>query len=487
MSNNSTTDKAVKGAHSQTAVVVIRGILSLVYFSIMSRLLTPADFGYFALITAVTTILGSLSEAGLGSSVIQKKQVCADYVSTAYTLSIILGLIFGLILFSGARIFSDLVAGSDHLTLAFRLMSIILLSQSINNIGWALYMRQLDFFKYGIVQINSEILSYLIGIILAYKGYGYYAIVAVAICSQLFLTCTLFILGKIKFKFIIIREYVKEIIDYGGWLTLSVIVRNLTNEIDKIIIGRFLSITDLGAINRPQGFVSRINSNFNGIFDTVLFPILSGIQSDKEKISRAYIKIVSLIMTFSIILAGFLTVGARMIIDIFFGNQWGYLQPILVIFAFGTMIHGFSRIADSFFRSLGIVKLYFYARIINWIVFIIAVCIGCQFGLYGAAIGIVAGSFISCVIKYLMQKNYVNVKTHILISEIANNIAFPLLIIILIVGVNSIFNLSDYIVLVAYMFILGTSMIFFPRFFGKVFQETIINRYLNKLRRFRIY
>lgn len=468
---------AVKGAHSQTVVVAIRGILSLIYFSAMSRLLTPDDFGYFALISAVTTIIGSLSEAGLGSSVIQKKDASKNYVDTAYTLSIILGLAFSSILILGSDFFSRIVSGSNKLGMAFRLMSVMLLLQSFNNITWALYMRKLNFFRYGIIQIFAEFLSYILGVVLALYGLGFYAIVAVSILSQLFLTLTLTILGKVKFRFLIVKNYVKDIVGYGGWLTASVIVRNFTNEIDKIIIGRFLSITDLGAINRPSGFVSRINSQVNGIFDTVLFPILSDIQDNKEKIGRAYIKIVSLMMTFSVILCGALTIGSRVIINIFFGSQWLYLQPILVIFSFATIIHGFSRVADSFFRSLGIVKLYFIARIINWVVFVVCVCIGCKFGIYGASVGMVIGSLLSCIIKFFMQRKPVNVNSKILLKTILDNVTTPFVIFLGVFIFNIYTGISDYLGLTIFFAFLLATMIFLPGLFGKNFREIVINRY----------
>lgn len=483
----SSTEAAVKGAHSQTAVVAIRGVLSLLYFSVMSRLLTPDDFGYFALISAVTTILGSLSEAGLGSSVVQKKDVSKEYIDTAYSLSIILGLAFGCILFLGAELFSKIVCGSNHLRLAFRLMSVILLSQSFNNILWAIYMRKLNFFRYGLIQIFAEFLSYILGIVLAFYGFGFYAIIAVAIFSQLFLTLTFVILGKVKFKFLIVKKYIKDIMGYGGWLTASVVVRNFTNEIDKIIIGRFLSISDLGAINRPSGFVGRINSHVNGIFDVVLFPILSGIQDNIEKITRAYIKIVSLMMTFSIILAGTLTISSKLIINIFFGPQWLDLQPILVIFSLATLIHGFSRVADSFFRSLGIVKLYFIARIINWVIFVGCVCIGCQFEIIGAAVGMVVGSILSCFIKFLMQRKYVNVNSVVLLKSILANISTPLLLFISIFLIDTYLGISEYIGITMFFTLLLVTMIFTPRLFGTVFRETVINRYLKRFQIMRIY
>ncbi len=480
---DSNTDKAIKGAHSQTLIVAIRAVLSLLYFSIMSRLLSPADFGYFALITAVTTILNSLSEAGLGSAVIQKKDAGKDFRSTAFTLSMITGAFFTLILFVFAEQFSHLVCGTDILTLAFRMMSSIIFLQSINNITWASYMKKLDFFKFGILQISAEVLGYIIGIILAYQGYGFYAIVWVNISYQFFLTIILTILRKYDFKIIIIKGYIKEILRYGGWLTGAVILRNFTDEIDKIIIGRLLPITDLGAINRPSGFVNRISSSVNGIFDTVLFPILSSIQDSPDHISRAYIKVMSLISTFSLLIASFLTLGSKLIIDIFFGPQWESLQLILVIFSLSLVVTGFGRIADSFFRSLGIVRNYFFARLINWIISIILISIGCYFSILGATIGMALATLLSCIIKYLMQVKYIGVSSKELIISLLDNIKYPSALLIVCSVIMVALPYGNYVGIAVYSTLLIASLFLTPKLFGEVFQNVIIDRYINKFKK----
>ncbi|MCM1140585.1 MAG: oligosaccharide flippase family protein [Muribaculum sp.] len=485
--HNSSTEKAIKGVYSQTAIVLMKSVLSLLYFSLMSRLLTPEDFGYFALITAVTTILCSLSEAGLGSSVVQKKDADKDYTSTAFTMSLALGTFFSFILVCGAEVFSKIVSGSLILTNAFRIMSIILILQAINNIAWAMFMRNLDFFKYGLLQIVSDTISYIVGISLAYNGYGFYSIVGAVVCNHLSLTIILLSLGKLNFRIKIIKSYVHQIIEYGGWLTGAVIVRNFTNEISKVIIGRLLPITDLGAINRPQGFVDRISGQVNGIFDTVLFPILSDIQDNPDKVSRAYIKIVTISTTFAIMLGGTMALGSNIIIEIFFGSQWLYLEPILVIFSLAVMIHGYSRIADSFFRSLGIVKKYFWTRVINWVVLILLVCLGCEFGILGATIGIVSGSLISCIIKYFMQKDAVGVKPETLFYKMMRNVLLPIILFTSLILLKHYCNMSDYIAVILFVISIIISILIFPGLYGNEFREVVINRYFKRFEKYRIF
>lgn len=476
----STTNKALKGIHSQTAIVAIKGILSLIYFSIMSRLLSPDDFGFFALITAVTAILTSLSEAGLGSAVIQRKDASWEFTSTAFTLSLILGLFFSCLLFFCSGVFSKLTTGTEILSPAYKIMSIIITLQCANNIAWSLYMRKLDFFKFGILQVLADFFSYVAGIFFAIEGYGYYAIVAAVVSNQVFLTIILIVMKKFKFRIMIERSFVKEIIGYGGWLTASVITRNLTNEIDKIIIGRLLPIADLGALNRPQGFVNRISSQVTGIVDTVLFPILSSIQDDKEKIARGYLKIVSLVMTFSFFLGCIISLGSKFVIEIFFGSQWMHLQLILAIFSFAMILHGYSRVADSFFRSLGIVKQYFIARLVNWIVVIIFVIIGCKFGIIGVSVSLVLGTFVSCLVKFLMQKENIGVSFYDVTKAICRSLIAPILIFLLALLLRFICPYGEYIGVTVFCVLLFVSIWFFPNVYSPEFRDIVISRYLRK-------
>ena len=193
---DSNKNKVYKGMKSQTIVTIVMGILEVIYFAIMSRLLNKEDFGYFAVITAVTAILQTLTEAGLGSSVIQKKDPSAKFISTAFTLSILTGVFFCIFLIVGAGFFSNLMLGTNYLKSAFMLMSIPLFLSNINSIARAMMMRKLDFLKFGIYQTIAYIISSAIGIVMAYNGYGFYAIITVAITNQLCTTIILYGINK---------------------------------------------------------------------------------------------------------------------------------------------------------------------------------------------------------------------------------------------------------------------------------------------------
>lgn len=478
----SNSSKVFKSMHSQTLVTVILGVLELVYFSVMSRLLSQTEFGFFALITAVTAVLTSLTDAGLGSSIIQKKNPDKNFISTAYGLSIISGLFFSIILFFGAPLFSDMMLDNQELTMAFRIMSIMLMVQGIYNVQNAFFIKNLNFLKLGLIRGAVYFVSSAVGIIMALYNYGFYAIVWAQVANQsLFCIILLWFTRKENLLPKITRIYIKPIVSFGGWLTGTVIIRNITDQLDKLIVARLLNVTIVGAINRPNGFVSTITSKITGIFDTILYPILSSIQDNPKSITSAYEKSHSLIVVFTSILSGVIVIGSIYIIDIFFGPEWENIQPLLWIFGFSIIFSGLSRIQDCFFRSLGKMKAYFVARLSNCILAIGLIVGGCFLGMIGVGFAILLRNVGNVIIKYFMLKPYIGNSNKQFFKEIGRNIWFAVLI-------ELIFFLwifwvpeARYYAIFIFIALIGITAIFLPKLYGQLFYNQIASRYFSPI------
>lgn len=397
-------NKVFKGISTQTVITGAMGILEVVYFAFMSRLLSKTDFGYFASITAVIAIAYSISEAGLGSAIIQKKETNKQHISTAFTLAILSGSLFSILLFCLAPVLSRLISDGG-ITIPLRIMSSILLINSLNSIANGLLSRSLSFKKIGILQICAYSISIVGAIYMAYRGFGVYALVLNAVSYPLILCIGYFTLGVKLPAFGIYRDHLKSILNYGGWLTAGVIVNNISHQVDKLLLPRLLSVQALGSYNRPAGFVSTVSSKINSIFDTVLFPILSKYQDDKENVRKIYIRASDLLNVFSILLASVFIFNARLIIEIFFGKEWLDLTFILQIVAISVIFNINSRLADCFFRSLNFVKNSFYIRFIILIITIICIIFGSKFGILGISIALVISNVVGIFMKVIVLCN----------------------------------------------------------------------------------
>lgn len=481
----SKTSKLFKGMSVQTVITVVMGILEIIYFSVMSRLLSKAEFGYFAAITGIMAICMSISEAGLGSAVIQKKDATEAHISTAFTLSIIFGIIFSIVIFTIAPWVANLIA-DDTLTIPLQLMSSTIFLHSLISVGNAILYRQLDFKRIGCNTIIAYTISCVIAIVMALNGFGLYAIISTNIVNSLILVILLYGFSVKKPRIKIYKNETKGIISFGGWLTIGVILNNISYQLDKLVLSKWLSVEALGAYNRPAGFVSTISSKINSIFDTVLFPMLADIQNDKGRVVSVFFRAISLLNSFSVILAAIFFFNSELIITIFFGNEWIDIVPIMQIASIGVIFSIDTRLVDCFFRSLNYVKLGTQLRFIGVGLMLLSLYIGAQYGIIGVACGIMIANVTLVFIKMV----FLAIKVEAKISEmfIAWIKAWKAAIIPVIIGFIYFFmphsTLSNIIFAVVFGCIIVVEFIFFPSMVGTEYKSSVfpyIERVKSKL------
>ena len=473
MVENKTQNQVYKGISSQTLVSIIMGVLEVSVFALMSRLLSQEDFGYYAIIIAVVSVFQCLTEAGLGSAVVQRTNAPREYISTALGLSTILGVIFTTLLLVLAKPLSMLMGYGEELTTSLRWMSITLVLCSVNSVAHAMFMRTLDFMKFGLCRMAAYIVSSTIGIAMAAMGYGVNAIIASAISNAVLTTIILFSVRG-EFPHIKVHTcYIKEIVSYGGWLTGSIIVRKITTELDKFILARCIPVAQVGAYNRPSGFISSITTKITDIYEVVLFPILSSFKEDRSKINSSFVKSVSLISWFAAILSACFVLGAQIIIDIFFGPEWNWLITIFRVLSVSVIFLSFTSIGDCYFRSLGLVKNYFYMRSATCVITLLSVFVGAKYGILGVAVGMLISRLFDCSIKlaFLAHKLSINLVTILKSVLTPSWVELSLALICYIIA----HNLPYGTYIGVFVFALSSILLFVyaPKVFGEVVYENI--------------
>ena len=413
----SNTQKVVKGISSQTLVTVMLAVVEIISFSLMSRLLSRVDFGLFAAITAVTSIFASISEAGIGSALIQRKEMTDDYKNTSFTLSLIIGTVVALTLCLSSGFFAKAVVG-EELKVPLMLMSITIFINGLLSVNYSWIRRKLQFLRAGIIQLTAMSFSTIIAVVLALKGYGMYAILSKAISSSLIALIISYFCINTRFRFCLKKEYLKSIVHFGGWLTASVILRNIAHQVDKLMMSRLLSVSALGSYNRPKEFITRISSQLNGIFDTALFPVLSGIQDNQKSLQNAFNRSQYYLNLFSMGLALAFICNADFIIRIFFGDKWFDLKPVFFILSLALIFNINGRLGDCYLRSLALVRQQFYLRLLQLVLNVLGILIGYKYGIVGVAMAFLIASVLTILVKTL----YLAKKLCLHLSDMVDNI-----------------------------------------------------------------
>lgn len=424
----SNSQKVLKGISSQTLVTIVLGLVEILSFSIMSRLLTKQDFGYYAAISAVVVVFASFSETGIGSAIVQCKNLTKRFIDNAFTMSLAFGSLISLLLFSLSNVLAQAVA-DESMAVPLMLMSVTLLLHCLTSVFFSLMHRRLEFLRLGAIRLFSLVVTTIIAIWLAYEGYGYYAIITKAILSSIITFFLALYFCKTRFGLAFDKATASSIFRFSGWLMASVLFRNIAHQIDKLLMPRLLSVELLGAYNRPKDFVNQISSKLNGIFDSALFPVLSSMQDDKVELSRTLRQSLSLLNIFAMLLSMAFAVNSELIIRVFFGEQWIDLKTVTIVLSFTLVFNIDGRLSDCYLRSMGMTKAQFYFRIFESVLNIIGVLVGFKWGILGVAMSIVLTNTISKLVKIVYIAKQVEIKPYETIFLIISSWRFVLLII----------------------------------------------------------
>lgn len=469
---------------SQTLVTIVLGVVEIVSFSIMSRLLSEEDFGYYAAITAIATVFASFSETGIGSAIVQQKELTKRFVDNAFTLSFLFGGFISLLLFVLAGPLSRSVADVS-MKVPLMLISGTLLLNCLTSVNTSIMHRRLEFFRMGAIRLVALIVTTTVAIILACEGFGYYAILTKAILTSVITYLLSLYFCKTRFGVALDVPTFKKIFSFSGWLMASVLFRNLAHQIDRLMMPRLLSVSSLGSYNRPKDFIEQISSKICGIFDTALFPVLSGIQDNKVSLQSAYKRSMYLMNMSSLLLSLAFMFNGELLIRIFFGEQWLYLKPVMMILSITVLFNFVGRLADCFLRSLAMTKQQFYFRIFETVLSVLGVLVGYKWGIIGVAIGVTSGNVIAKLVKVF----YIGVQMELQPLQVSELIlsSWRFSILLLPVCVTAYMLLPSTWggdVVMAAIFVTSTTIVFLfmPRFVGKMYKDEVYSKVLGSIK-----
>ncbi len=473
MVQESNTKKVVKGLSAQTIVTIMSGLVSIVSFSVMSRLLTKEDFGFYAAITAITVIFSSFTETGIGAALIQRKTLDKRYIDNAFTINLLFALFISILLIVLSAPLSKAII-DESVKKPLQLMAIPLFCHCLTSINYSMMKRQMKFLRVGIISVTSSLLGLACAVVLALKGFGYYTIIYQSVISAVVMVSLSFFLCDTKYGFALDKTNFKSIFSFSGWLMASVVFRNIAQQIDRLIMPRLISVQTLGEYVRPKEFIGQISTRMNEIFDTVLFPVLSGFQDEKERLASAfersyyYMNIFSMLLTIAVVFNG------ELIIRIFFGADWLYLRNLTMIVSCSLLFNSIGRLADCYMRSMGMTKQQFYFRVVETIVATISVIVGYRWGVMGVAVLVMLSNSLIKIIKVVYVSNKIGIKLKELLEQLFSSWKFSLFVIpptltVFILTPNTL--LGNLILLVTFIVVSSIIFIAFPGAVGKQYKN----------------
>lgn len=276
---------------------------------LLARLLGPKAFGLVGMITVFTGFLNVFSNFGLGSALIQKKNINSVDKSTVFWVNLGVGVLLCLTLFVSSSAISNFY-NEPLLSPLVRFISFIFIIQSLNYVQASLFKRALAFKKIFWVNTLSVIVGGILAVIMAYQGYGVWSLVFHTIFKMIINTIVLWFLSDWKPILVFSKASLKELMRFSlplmGTQTFNYWVRN----IDNLLIGKYLGTAQLGYYSRAYSLMLLPVSKISGVIAAVMFPSLSLIQDQKKRIKSIYLKMSRFIALVTFFVASFFFFGS---------------------------------------------------------------------------------------------------------------------------------------------------------------------------------
>lgn len=259
--------------------------VTLIVSIILARILSPEDYGIIAIVTIFITFANVFVSDGFGSALIQKKEVDAlDYSSVLYFNIAFSVILYAIIFFSAPLISLFYGEGYEILTPVLRILGLRIIVCAINSVQQAYVSRNMIFKKFFWATLIGTLLSAVVGISMAYRGFGVWALVGQYLTNTTVGTVTLAISLRKKPILSFSFNRLRGMVGYGSKILGTSLLITGYQEIRALIIGKAYSSEDLAYYDKGRQFPNLIVTNINASIGAVLFPKMAQEQDDKTRI-----------------------------------------------------------------------------------------------------------------------------------------------------------------------------------------------------------
>jgi O-antigen/teichoic acid export membrane protein len=377
--------RTISGAFFTFAAQGIQFVLTLASVMVLARLLTPRDFGLYAMVTAVIGYLRIFKDAGLSTATIQRDGITHAQVSNLFWINVIVSGAASLVLAAGSPLIAWFYREQRLIPITLVLSSTFLLS-GLTIQHTALLNRQMRFKAVAFIQVTSMAVGVVVGLGMAWLGHNYWALVF----SNL---VTVAVAVPLTWFAIPWRPQapsrgsgIRPLVSFGANLAIGGLIYSLARGADAMLIGRFYGSGPVGLYTRAAALLNRPLEQFLAPIGSVFVPVLCRVQAQPQRYRNTFLRVYEAMALASLFSTGLLFALARPITLVILGPKWEHAAVIFAAFAFGALCSPSAAAATWLFASQGRGKSWlFTSSLMSGIVFISFV-IGLPFGPAGVAI-----------------------------------------------------------------------------------------------------
>jgi len=368
--------------------------LSLIFSIVLARLLSPDDFGLFAMITVFLNFGLLFKDFGFGHALIYQKDVSKTEFDSVFVLNMLTGVILTTLFFLLAPTIANFY-DEPRLANLTKVFSVVFFIQAFGLVNLIELKKCIDFKSLSVIENSSLLISSLIAIGLAFYGFGVWSLIVRTITNMTLRTIIVFFVSNYRPVLNFNIKVVKKLWRYSMNVSLNGFLTYWVRNLDNLMIGKMLGQQSLGVYNIAYQIILLPISSISNVIKDVLFPSFSSIKNDINIIRSVYLKVIQTIALITFPTLAGIAILSDSFVLILLGEKWSSMISILPLLALVAMPQSIFTVNGTLYLNTGRPDIPLKINIISLPIYAIGFYLGLK--LYGV-IGLVYAYIIIYVI-----------------------------------------------------------------------------------------
>ena len=438
--------------------------VSFVISVVLARILDPDTYGVVALMTVVIAFLDVFVTGGFANSLIHDKNATDRDFNTILIFNTLFSIVLYIVLFFTSPLIATYYE-KPILTWLIRIAGISLLINGIKNLQYAYVAKKLQFKKFFFATLGGTIASGVIGIVMALRGFGPWALVVQGVANHFVDSLILWFVIKWKPRFQFSFKLFKKHFSFGWKILLYKVIYNISNSVRQLVIGKKYTESDLAFYNRGKTYPNIIGQNIYNSVNSVMYPVLAKTQDDYKRFNEVLAKSLKInLFVMMPICAGMFCV-AEPFIFLLLGTKWLPCVSYIRIFCVVMLFNSVEAIISNGPMALGKSTASMILGIVECVISIGLLIAAIPFGVMMIGYSMILSSLINCVIYYIYLRFLSGFKIINSLLDSLDSLISTILMGVLVFSISR-FHLPIYVVFSIQVIVGIVSYYFLNNFFG---------------------
>jgi PST family polysaccharide transporter len=392
-------------------------VVTLVVFAVLARLLDPSAFGLVAMANVFVAFTKIFIDQGFAMAIIQRLDLEEEHLSTAFWTNVIVGLFL-----TGAGIASaGMIAalfGEPQLESIIRWLSIVFMVSSLSAVQQAILKRDFGFRKLAVRSLVAVLISGVIGVTMAFLGYGVWSLVAQQVSNAIVQVALLWRVSTWRPNAVFSFRHFNDLFSYGANIVGINIAEFLNRNADKFLIGYFLGPVSLGYYAVAYKLLETLSRLFASVTNQVVFSSFSALQNNIDRMRAVFYSATQFtsLITFPMF-AGFAVIAPYFVVLVF-GDQWAASVPVVQILMLAGILESVFLFNGNVMLAMGKPSWRLKLNLLNAFVNVIGFLIAVQWGIVAVAAAYVIRAYLLSPLPLLLVKKLIGLRIDTYLANI---------------------------------------------------------------------